>query len=395
MQPRPNAKVTEESLEESPQGLGFDAAPPSVEQLVAENNVEGLLELGSAYRAGTAHVSRDLKKSVDCFLRAADLGSDDAQYLAAMAYFNGSGVGEDSAEGSRRLRIAAQNGHLRAKLYLANMYELGVHHKKDTEKADLWYRAVARTAGIDADPESPEYALEMAEFGSARHGLALIADETLAVKDRHFYLKKVKAMGYGQFLRQAKAEKERLRAELLEKTAAEEKQRASDPAVAKVDAPKAEPVEAPAEKATEKKAKTKTAPEPLAWTWGAGFAAFAVSAFFLAASSIAGWLAMEGARAFETAQNPLPLVGENVGPVMWAVVFLFGILPSAIGYRARVVLVGAIAALAGGAAGFFLHRVLPLISPPEFQATALGLSLFVAVAFFLGVLGGTRLSRKG
>jgi hypothetical protein len=391
MRPVPKAQASEESLEESPQGLGFDAAPPSIEELVAENNVEGLLELGSAYRAGTTHVSRDLKKSVECFLRAADLGSDDAQYLAAMAYFNGSGVAEDSAEGARRLRVAAQNGHLRAKLYLANMYELGVHHKKDAEKADLWYRAVARTAGIDADPESPEYALEMAELGAARHGLALIADETLAVKDRHFYLKKVKAMGYGQFLRQAKAEKERLRAELLEKTAEEEKQRASDPGVKKVEAPKAEPA---AEPAPEKKSKPKAAAEPLAWTWGAGFAAFALSAFFLAASSIAGWLAMEGARAFAMAQNPLPLVGENVGPVMWVVVFLFGILPSAIGYRARVVLFGAIAALLGGAAGFFLHPVLPLISPPEFQATALGLSLFVSVAFFLGVLGGTRFVRK-
>jgi hypothetical protein len=393
MRPVPKAKSTGESLDESPQGLGFDAAPPAIDELVAENNVEGLLELGSAYRAGTAHVPRDLGKSVECFLRAADLGSDDAQYLAAMAHFNGSGVPEDLAEGARRLRIAAQNGHLRAKVYLANMYELGIHHKTDAEKADVWYRAVARTAGIDSDPGSPEFALEMAELGSARHALSLIADETLPVKDRHFYLRKAKAMGYGQFLRQAKAVKERARAELLEKTAEEAKAQAAAPEPE----PAVEPSSATHESATstrpEPKKEPREAPAPLTWTWGAGLAAFLVSSFFLAASSVAGWLAMEGARAFAMAQNPLPFVGDNVGPVLWTVVFLFGILPSTIVYRPRVTLIGTLAALAAGAGGFFSHAVAPLISPPEFQATALALAIFVAVTFFLGVLGGTRLTR--
>lgn len=365
--------------------LGFDGPPPSIDELVAEGDPEKLLELGAAHRVGTPHVPRDHLKALECFEAASRLGSADAEYLAGVAYMDGVGVTSDLAEGAKRLRSAAQRGSMRAKIYVANLYEMGVYYQADREKADVWYRNVARAANVEAEPDTEEHDLAMAEIGCVRHCLKLVADDALPAKDRAFYLKKAKAMGYHHRLAIAKRES---------KTPAElATPEITEPAAAKAE-PKAEPAPEPKPEAAAKKVEEPEEDEaPLLgaqWTWGAGLLAFFAAAFFAGAASAAGGLAMEGSRALAEAGRPLPYVGAMHELVFWAVIVVLGVLPATTAYRARVVTVAAVAGAAAGAGGHYLWDVQHLAWDRLSQTAGAALAAFLLVAFFLGVLGGTR-----
>jgi hypothetical protein len=387
----PDPEESGDSL--SAAGIGFDGPAPSIDELVSQGNGDGLMELGAAYRVGTPHVARDAFKALECFEAASRLGNADAEYLVGRAMMDGTGIGADHAEGAKRLRSAAQRGSLRAKIYVANLYESGVYYQADREKADVWYRNVARAAGIESSPESPEHDAAMAELGCVRHCLKLVADEALPAKDRAFYLKKAKAMGYQHKLAQAKKE---LRESLERATPQTPDEIAVVPA--KADEKKAEPEQAPApEKAEAKKADEKKGEaEPREsllgeqWTWGPGLIAFVGSAFFATAASAAGWLAMEGSRALAAADRALPLAGERHDAVFWAVVAALGALPAASAYRTRVFLFATIAGLAAGAGAYFSWDALHLLWDRLAQTAAGGLGVFLAVLLVSGVLGGTR-----
>jgi hypothetical protein len=398
MDPQPKTALDEEALAEAlsePVGLGFDGPAPSIDELLAAENATGLIELAAAYRAGTPYVDRDLFKALECFEAASRLGHAEAEYFAGLAYFNGLGIGKDPTEGAKRMRSAAQRGSLRAKVYVANLYEMGVVYAVDREKADVWYRNVARAADIDADPVTEAYGLAMAELGSVRHCLALVADEHVPKKDRAFYLKKAKSMGYAHRLQEARRE-----------TAPSPP---AAPAVgsAEVDTP-SEDAAAPAEATAseEKKSAEKTdsakktreddeeeqAPVLLGaqWTWGAGILAFLAAAFFASAATGAGWLAMEGSRALAEAGRALPYVGSMHELVFGAVVLLLGVLPAMATYRPKVVAMASLAGAAAAAGAWYLFDAQPLLWDRLAQAAAGGLGLMLLVLLCLGVLGGTR-----
>jgi hypothetical protein len=98
-----------------------------------------------------------------------------------------------------RLRSAADKGSIPAKVYLGNLYELGIHYKADPEKADVWYRNAARGARVEAEAGSPEYAQELAELGCARYVLALVESGATAAdtEDGKRLLQRARAHGYG------------------------------------------------------------------------------------------------------------------------------------------------------------------------------------------------------
>ncbi len=397
MDPVPKG-TSDDGLDEAfaePRGLGFDGPAPTIDELLANEDAAGLLELGAAYRVGTPHAPRDLFKALECFEAASRLGSEQAEYLVALAYMNGLGIGRDVAEGAKRMRSAAQRGSLRAKVYVANLYELGVHYAPDRDKADVWYRNVARAAGIDADPESDAYELAMAEHGCVRFCLRLVADEDLPAKDRAFYLKKAKAMGYAHRLADARASEAPPAAD---PTQASAPPRAAPPADAEAEA---EP--APAEPAREE-APAPPEPEPeddddpaaytptlgAQWTFGAGAAAFLVAAFFAASGAVAAFLAHEGSRSLALAGRALPVVGRTHEVVLFGVLFLAGVLPAGAVYRPNVIAVGTLVGAAAGAGGWFAFPSYPLLWDAAAQAGAAGLIGFLATALVLGMLGGTR-----
>lgn len=356
----------------------FEGAPPTLDELVAEEDAERLLELGAAYRAGVSGVPQDPFKALECFEAASRLGSEDAEYLVGVAYCDGEGVSADLAEGVKRLRAAAQRGSLRAKIYVANLYELGVHYQADREKADVWYRNVARASAIEAEPDTDDYDLAMAELGCVRSCLKLVADDALPAKDRAFYLKKAKAMGYHHRL--ASAKREPTPVELVAQELATEPE-------PKVEEPAPAPKSAPHEPAPE------PAPEPLLgaqWTWGMGLGALLVAAFFAAASTGAGWLAMEGSRALAAAGRPLPYVSGAHWAVLVATVLALGVLPATAAYRGRVVAIAALVGALAAAGAHSLWDVWRLTGDRLAQDLAGGFGAFLLVLFVLGVLGGTR-----
>jgi hypothetical protein len=375
-----------------PATLGFDGPVPTIDELVAEGDPERLLELGAVYRVGAPFAERDAFKALECFEAASRLGSAEAEYLLGVAYADGLGIGADLAEGAKRLRSAAQRGSLRAKIYVANLYEMGVHYQADREKADVWYRNVARTAGIDAPPDTEEYDLALAETGCVRHCLRLVADEALPAKDRAFYLKKAKAMGYHHRLAMAKRES-KVPAELATPASKPE----PNAAPAATDAPAsasetaaAEPTEEPAKPV----ASTRHEPEEpelgAQWTWGAGLGAAVAAAFFLAASTAAGVLAMEGSRALAAAGRALPVVGAHHEAVFFAVLASLGVFPASVAYRGRVLAIALGVAGAAAAGGYYAFDAMPLVWDRLPQAVAAGLVGFWLVLSFLGVLAGTR-----
>lgn len=382
MQAQPKASSKEgddEDLSEVIAGkpaVGFDGPPPTIDELVAESKGDDLLELGAAYRVGTAHVARDAFKALECFEAASRLGNAEAEYLVGVSLMDGRGIAADQNEGAKRLRSAAQRGSLRAKIYVANMYETGVCYQADREKADVWYRNVARAANIEAAPDSPEHDAAMAELGCVRHCLKLVADDALPAKDRQFYLKKAKAMGYQHKLAASKRE-------LVDA--------ASKPPPPPVEQPR------PPEPKVEEKPQPKPAEEPerdplLAeqWTWGPGMIAFVGALFASVAASGAGWLALEGSKALAAQGRPLPLVNGRHDFVFWAVVFALGVLPAASTYRARVFAVACAVGLAGGWGAFFLWNAMHLVKDRLAQGALGGLGAFLLTLLVLGLLGGTR-----
>src|SRR5688500_7921469 len=106
MQPQPKASEDDELAEvlaaESKPIVGFDAPPPSIDELVAEGKADALVELGAAYRIGTPHTSRDAFKALECFEAASRLGNAEAEYLVGVALMDGRGIGADQTEGAKR-----------------------------------------------------------------------------------------------------------------------------------------------------------------------------------------------------------------------------------------------------------------------------------------------------
>ncbi len=371
---------------------GLDGPPPTIDELVADENAEKLLALGAAYLAGTPHLARDEFKALECFEASSRFGHAEAEYLAALGYMDGRGVTANLTEGAKRMRSAAQRGSLRAKVYVANLYEMGVYYQADREKADVWYRNVARAASIDGEPGTAAHDRAMARLGCVRHCLTIVADEALPTKERKAYLEKAKAMGYRHRLLATKREKSTPPDE-IETPAETTMKSAPAPTVEESEAAPAEKSEAPAKPEGKKAAQ----PEPedtllgAQWTWGAGLVAFLGASFFVSAASVAGWLAMEGSRALAHAGRALPLVGTMHEAVLFAVVLALGVLPAISAYRGRVVAVGSVAAIAGGVGGHYLWAAhTHLVWDRLAQILALGLGTFLVVLFVLGVLGGTR-----
>jgi TPR repeat protein len=389
MQPQPKAEDEDLSevlgVQEKPV-IGFDAPPPSIDELVAEGNGDALVELGAAYRIGTPHTGRDAFKALECFEAASRLGSAEAEYLVGVALMDGRGIAADQPEGAKRLRSAAQRGSLRAKIYVANMYETGVCYQADREKADVWYRNVARAANIEAAPDTPAFDAAMAELGCVRHCLKLVADDALPTKDRQFYLKKAKAMGYQHKLAASKREN---RASLIEAVNTPAPMEAK-PAPTPAPAPAAEPEPA---KTAPKTADNAPEPEPALaeqWTWGPGLVAFVGALFSSIAASGAAWLALEGSKALAAQGRPLPLVDGRHDFVFWAVLFTLGVLPAASTYRARVFAIACVAGLAGGWGAFGLWNVQHFVHDRLAQGALGGLGAFLLTLLVLGLLGGTR-----
>jgi TPR repeat protein len=202
--PHPAPKRAEESLGDETETLDpQDLA--TLEALEEAGDVETLMNLAAAYESGSEEIERDPERAIVAYEAASRLGDSEASYWLAREAFGRGIEPEDLERGVRFLRLAADAGHVKGRVFLGNLYELGVHYEIDADKADLWYRSAARAAEIEHEHGSAEWSVAMAELGCVRSIVPLLEDENVPPKHRLVYLRLVKNVGYSIFLAQQKA----------------------------------------------------------------------------------------------------------------------------------------------------------------------------------------------
>jgi hypothetical protein len=377
----PEARRAAETTDEGAANEATDEGAADLDALRLRGDVEGLLALGKAYRAGTAPGGRDLEKCYAAYAAAADLGSGDAEYAVALFHLSGGVVPQDLKTGATRLRGAAEKGSVAAKVYLGNLYELGTFYKADPEKADVWYKSAARGAKIASEPGTDEYARELAELGCARYVLALTSQpgQDLAEADKTRLLQRAKAHGYGIRLKEdsAPANDDLRGGRGVPESALEGADAAATPA------------KEPAKEAAPDKPAAKPA-KPSATS--AGLTAFGYALVFLVAGLGAGYAATAGASELIARGQVLPIIGARAELAFPIVFGAIGVLPTFLVYRfaavVKALVIGAASAGIGwvawgtGQGALHAHRLI--------QVTAFAIAGFIAGLLVLGLVGGAK-----
>jgi hypothetical protein len=346
-------------------------------------------------------------------------------------------VPQDLRQGTLHLRAAAEKGSVPAKVYLGNLYELGINYKADTEKADVWYRNAARGAHVEAEQGSDEWNRALADLGCARYALVLSRDPAIDEQEKKRLLARAKAHGHGLRMREDVTEGDRVTfvdaltsAEAATATAAAatgtpppvavdvqgrsarnapveprqpkdtspetaQAKRRAEEARAKTDPPAAplDPAAAAAAEKAERLAKKRSA-ERTARLTGA-LAAFGYALLFALAGAGAGYAATLGAHELVEHGHVLPLLGTNTRLVFPIVLGVVGVLPAWLVYKLGTLLkalalgaiVGGVGWVAWGTGQYAFHGDRPL------QALAFGLAGFLAGLLVLGLIGGAKLPR--
>ena len=410
--PDPNAAAEAEHDDDDILDLGS----ATVEGLARAGDAEGLFLLAKAARQGTHGRPKDLSVALAAYRTAGDLGHGDADYASALFALTGTGGAErDFKDGTARLRRAAERGNLDAKIYLGNLYELGIHYTKDSEKADVWYRNAARGAGVNAPPGSPALVRALAQLGSVRHAEMLAADPEVSDEERETAQKKAKIRG-GSLRDKLEASRESVPDALRvsatpppasAQAARDTRDSNSAPLRAKPDAGPSEPQRASTaekespesieQKRRERLAElSKKAKAPSKVTGKAGFGAFLYALLFSVTAFGAAFAAEAGARELLSHGKPLPLIGTRIELIFPIVLALVSLFPQLLVYKLATVARSVLAAAAGFGVGWVLYGTgkLALGDARLTQAIAFSGAAFLASLLVQGLFGGSKGSNE-
>ena len=105
--------------------------------------------LGDCYYYGEG-VEKDLKRSFECYLNAAEAGNIAAQNDVAYAYEMGEGVDKDLNKAIEWYKTASENGNKYAMRNLANCYKSGRGVTQDAKLAFKWFKLAAENGNLTA-----------------------------------------------------------------------------------------------------------------------------------------------------------------------------------------------------------------------------------------------------
>ena len=105
---------------------------------VSKEDARAMYELGLIHFEDR-DVPRDLHKSAEWMLRAANAGNAEAQFVLGQFYKAGAGFQKDIDKAVHWLTSAALNRHKGAQILLGNMYRTGDGVKVDLDESDRWY----------------------------------------------------------------------------------------------------------------------------------------------------------------------------------------------------------------------------------------------------------------
>jgi TPR repeat protein len=146
-------------------------------KLEAEQQLDGLYELGQVYRSEASEVT-DKVKAAAYFRQAAGRGHLDAAEALAVMLHTGEGIPVNLAEAARYYEMAIEAGKPRALNNLAVMYEEGTGVAKNPGHARELYRRAARLGHMPAMLSMGE--VYEADAGTANAGFAALAYFMLA-----------------------------------------------------------------------------------------------------------------------------------------------------------------------------------------------------------------------
>lgn len=106
-----------------------------------EKDADAWYNLGMIYFSEATEEA--LRKSFDCFMKAADMGFNVAYRCIGAAYFNGHGVDKDWHKAREWYQKGAEAGDVMSKLLLAQCYKSGIGGEKDYAEAMKLYRQIA------------------------------------------------------------------------------------------------------------------------------------------------------------------------------------------------------------------------------------------------------------
>ena len=89
-----------------------------IQARVEKKDPEATLLLGQRYFFGSLGLQKDVRKAVELFTKAAELGSVDALFDLGNAYYSGEVVQEDKAKAAEFYKIAAMQGHVESRYQL-------------------------------------------------------------------------------------------------------------------------------------------------------------------------------------------------------------------------------------------------------------------------------------
>lgn len=419
-QPAGATPESEPSEEADESELGeVDADASDLEALRRRADVPALLALARAHRAGKvagAPPRRDMSKCLEAYLAAAELGSAEAEYAVALFHMNGGTVvTQDLREGIMRLRSAAERGSVPAKIYLGNLYELGIHYKADAEKADVWYRNAGRGARVEAELGSDEWDRALADLGGARYVLSLTRDPDVDEAEKTRLLARAKAHGYGLRIRDEATDGDRATfVEALADAEADTPALTGTPAPVAVDiGPRERKATSPETAQAKRKSEQARASKPTAEQAAidpraaaaakkraadksarlrAALGAFGYSLLFAIAGVGAAYAATLGAQELVARGQALPLIGTTTRLVFPIVLGLVGVLPACLVYRFGAILKGLVGGAAVGGIGWVAWGTGrgAFHTDRELQALAFALAGMLAALLVLGLLGGAK-----
>jgi len=137
------------------------AAVAKFQSLAEKNNPVGLRKMGTIYQDGVGGVTKDFKKAIEHFSRAAQGNDALAQFIMANMYNSGVDLDEkddkidiqpNAATALNLYRAAAQNNMSIANFYVGMFYEAGRTVDRDLEKAFASFQ-IAAQSGVPAAME--------------------------------------------------------------------------------------------------------------------------------------------------------------------------------------------------------------------------------------------------
>jgi hypothetical protein len=363
-----------------------------------QGDVDGLLKLAKQFRSGAGGAKPDLAACFEAYRAAAELGSAVAQHAVGLFHLNGGGgVERSERDAALQFRAAADQGHLASKVLVGNFYELGVHYRADAAKADVWYRNVARSANVEAEPETPEYARALADLGCVRYCLTLADAKETTEDDRARLLRLAKTYGY-------KPEGSRLsmtaEAEPLAAVEAEVESQRSGAKASPASAPKSAPAPAAEPRAAEGERgqpAPKKSPAKGASKVNVGLAStgFFLTLLFMAIGVVLGHVLRHAALEKVAAGQPVPVFGMNAEAILPAFVLVLGVVPNMLFYRASAFAKAVLFAIAAGIGAEVLWGMgKHFLDSRIMQITDFGVAGMLAGLLVFGLFGGVKPGSK-